>query len=174
MDGYDTIIEKDMCDKISYHGGIDGTTAVLFDGSALEGPILRNNKEFKASKTIMRETHEAAWTNPTPKVYAMSDLTIPEVVTQRKLNNYQSNTLITSISKTIKSDKQSLFVEDTRAQQNDEQNTLNQSSTCRAKAINDVLILADVDFGSKEDNANQDQAITKIPERNDFAQGWAC
>ena len=109
MDGYDVMTEKDKCDAISYYGGIAVTNAVLFDGGALEGPVLRNNKEFKASKTAVRETHEVVWTNPTPQVYTMSDLTVPKVVTQRKLNNYQCNARITSTSKMIKSDKNHCF-----------------------------------------------------------------
>ena len=50
MDGHDVITEKDTCDVISYHGGISRTTAVLFDGGTLEGPVLRNKKEFKVVK----------------------------------------------------------------------------------------------------------------------------
>ena len=75
LDGFDIITEKDICDAISYHDGIAGTTAVLFDGAELEGPVLKNNKEFKASKTGVRETHEVVWTNSTPLIYKISDIT---------------------------------------------------------------------------------------------------
>ena len=40
------------------------------------------------------------------------------------------------------------------------------------KVINDALIFADDDFGSKQNN-NQNWETVSIPERNDFQRGWA-
>ena len=88
MNGHGATTEKDTRDAISYHGGIAGTTAVLLDGGALESPVLRYNKEFKASKTRVRETHTMVLTNPTPQVHTMPSLTIPQLVKQKKMSNY--------------------------------------------------------------------------------------
>jgi hypothetical protein len=86
--------------------------------------------------------------------------------------------LRTTISNRFKSNKESLFVADNLAQQQptNNQNSFNQSSTNRAKAINDALVLADVDFGTQEDhNANQQQSTVFIQECiHDCQPGWAC
>ena len=102
MDGNDIVTERHILDALSFNGdgGIAGSTAILFDDNALEGPVLKNNKEFKASKTGVRETHEVFWNiEQTPHVFTISDITLPEVVTQRKIDNYESNSLSTNIIK---------------------------------------------------------------------------
>jgi hypothetical protein len=175
LDGNAILTEKDICKAIAHDGGIAGTTAVLFNGEALEGPVLKGNKQFKGSKTGVRETHEVVYTHSTPHIYSISSITVPEVVTVRKLNKYEPNALVTSVTMKTKSDKPSLFVPDMQQPQQDiSQNRVNQSSTCRAKAINEALILADVDFGSQQDQQNTNQAqqsITYIPDRSDIQRG---
>ena len=78
----------------------------------LKGPVLKDKKEFKASRTGVRETHEVVWTDSTPLIYKISDITVPERVTPLKISNYQSNTLVTLIIKIVKSDILLLFVPD--------------------------------------------------------------
>ena len=89
--------------------------------------------------------------------------------------NYQSNKLVTTISNVIKSDKQSLFVPDIQqTQQHINQHRDHQSTTSRVQAINDALILADVEFGAQQNNTNREQSKTYIAKRNDIESGWAC
>ena len=49
LDGGDVITESDICEAISHLGGIAGTTAVLFDGSELTGPVLKNKKRVQSN-----------------------------------------------------------------------------------------------------------------------------
>ena len=174
LEGFNIVTEKDICDAISYQGGIAGTTVLLFDGSKLVGPVLKNNKEFKASRTGVRETHEVVYTHDTPQIYTISDITSPEIVTQRKISKYEKSTLNTVIAKMTKSTKECLFVPDMHAQQIVQQNRVHRSITSRAIAINDALLLSDVSFGTQTDNTETNITVQYIQERNDFEQGWAC
>jgi hypothetical protein len=61
-------LEEDIYDALCHQGGIMGSSAILFDGENLKGPVLQNGKEFKATKTGVRETHEVLWTHETPLV----------------------------------------------------------------------------------------------------------
>ena len=65
------------------------------------------------------------------------------------MQNYQPNTLVTTVSKVIKSEKQSLFVPDIQTQEHISQNRDHQLTTCRVQAINDALILAGIEFGGQ-------------------------
>ena len=88
IDGNNVITEKDICEAISYHEGIAGTTVILFNGENLKEPVLKDKKEFKASRTGVRETHEVVWTDSASLIYKISDITVPERVILLKISNY--------------------------------------------------------------------------------------
>ena len=115
LDGNDIVTELDIFKALSFGGGLVGTRAILLDGNNLKGPVLQDKKEFKATKTGVRETHEIIWNTippETPKVLTISDITPPEIITARKLSGYRPNTLIASISKIHISRKAPLFIPD--------------------------------------------------------------
>ena len=80
LDSYDIKTEKDICDAISYQDGIASTTVLLFYSRKLVGPVLKENKEFKASRTGVRETHEVAYAHDTSHMCAISNITSSEIV----------------------------------------------------------------------------------------------
>ena len=53
--------EEDIYTAMTFENGLAGTTAILFDGSNVECPLL--NKEFKMKKMGVHEKHEMLWTN---------------------------------------------------------------------------------------------------------------
>ena len=77
MDGGNICNKDDIYTALCHHGDIRGSTAILFDSVNIKGPVLKNKKEFKASKTGVREIHEVKWTNDTPYVYTISGVTVP-------------------------------------------------------------------------------------------------
>ena len=72
--------------------------------------MLNNKKEFKASKTGLREAHKVTWTNDTPYVYTILGVTTPEIVTLRKIDNYEPNLLQTPILSSYQSTKPHMFI----------------------------------------------------------------
>ena len=77
MDGNNIINEGEIYEGLCHQGSIVGSTAVLFDGDNLSGPVLKNHKgkekDFKAAKTGVRETNEVLFTNETPRVFTISE-----------------------------------------------------------------------------------------------------
>ena len=105
MDGGNICNEDDIYATLCHQGGVRGYITILFDSANFKGPVLKNRKEFKASETRVRETHELTWTNETPYVYTTLGITAPEIVTQMKIDNYESNLLQASILSTHQSTK---------------------------------------------------------------------
>ena len=60
----------------------------------------------------MRDTHQIIWSLSTPQLYTISELTTPEMITQRKLNNYDSTVLKTKVSSAYTPPTQPLFIPD--------------------------------------------------------------
>ena len=168
-DGNDVATEEDIFTALSFGGGIAGSTAVLLDGGSLKGPVLQNGKEFKATKTLVRETHEMIFSLPTPKVHTILDITPPEIITERKLSNYKANQLVAEISKIHKSSALPLFVPSMHIVNNQIEENI--SMTNRATAIENALSLADIVYGNTITIEND--TVTYI-QRNDFTPGWAC
>ena len=110
MDGNDILNEDDIYAALCYLCGIRGSTGILFDGENLKDPVLKNKKEFKVSKTGVRETHEVTYTGDTPHVYTILGVTEQEIVTKRKIDNYEANKLNTSILHSHQSNKPPLFI----------------------------------------------------------------
>ena len=113
--GKNILTEKDICLAPMFKGGIAGSTAVLFDGAELEGPVARdkegNEKEFKASNTGVRETHEIIHSEiEWPEVLTISEITEPENISKTKMNNGVCTKLGGTIVQSSKSDKQPLQV----------------------------------------------------------------
>ena len=90
-DGNNVATEENIFQALSFGGGIAGSTAILLGGNNLKGSVLKNRKEFKATKILVRETHEMIFSLLTPKIHTISDVTPPKMTTQRKLSNYESN-----------------------------------------------------------------------------------
>ena len=174
--GNDILNEDDVYEALTFEGGIAGSMVILFDGANLKGPVLQNGKEFKASKTGVRETHEVNWMNETPRVYTISDVTPPEVVTRRKINGYKRNELQTTIIKSHASSRNALFVSDDKVRAN---NTLHENNDDNeneyATAIKSALQIADADFGTQNDAIQiQPQYELLTNEMNTyFSPGWA-
>ena len=173
----DVMNKRQIFEALCYQGGIAGTTVMLFDGANLKGPVLA--RQFKATNTGVRETHEVLWANDTPYVYTISEVTKPEIITGRRLNNsiYKPNQLHTGILQSFVSPKKPLFKADEKAVR--AVDTIDESTsldTDYVKKIKAGLSIADVDFGDEmndevgcgchvaEDDSNQ----------TCFASGWAC
>ena len=170
-------LEEDIYDALCHQGGIMGSSAILFDGENLKGPVLQNGKEFKATKTGVRETHEVLWTHETPHVYTISDITTPERVTMRKLTNYPASKLHTTILRSHLSSKPALFIPDERVCiVNDEECVAANTETDLTIIVKTALELADVDFG--DNNDDEGPIIEYVPQTDDskdyFPPGWAC
>ena len=95
------INEKDVYDVLSFEGVcvcVVDCISVLFDGSDLKGPVLKNGENFKVAKTGMRKTHEIVWNNEIPPAMShilnISDITTPKIVTAGKLRNYKPTNLL--------------------------------------------------------------------------------
>ena len=121
MDGNNVVTEADIYQGLCHNGGIKGSTTILFDGASLLGPLLEKDgkkQDFKCTRTGVRETHEIVFPDPrlgdehTPKIYTISDITIPEIITKQKLKNYQPNNLLTVLTASSKSNKKAFFLKD--------------------------------------------------------------
>ena len=113
IDGNDVTTEMNVYSALIHQDGLAGSTAILFDGRNLKGPVLQGGKGFnKVTKTGVRETHEFNWTKETPQIFTISDITSSEIVTTHKLNTHPINQLHTSILQVQASSKAPLFVPD--------------------------------------------------------------
>ena len=151
--------------------GTAGTSAVLFDGSNLEGTVFSQKGGFKAARTGVRETHEILWTNPTPWIYTISNITKPEIVTQQRIDNFVPNALQGSISKITQSNKAPLFIPTVPIISKQKDNEI----ATNTNAFKEALGLSEIDYG----------VVTELPIEyvNSEAEpvgythvspGWAC
>ena len=51
LNGNTIVTQMDIYQALYFNQCLAGSTAVLFDGTELVGPVLRNGKSFKSSKT---------------------------------------------------------------------------------------------------------------------------
>ena len=135
--------------------------------------------QFKATKTGVRETHEVLWANDTPYVYTISEVTKPEIITGRRLNNsiYKPNQLHTGILQSFVSPKKPLFKADEKAVR--AVDTIDESTsldTDYVKKIKAGLSIADVDFGDEMNDEVGCGCYVAEDDSNQtcFASGWAC
>lgn len=61
----DILNEADVYQALQFDGGIKRSNVIIFDGANLKGHVLQNGKEFKASKTDKRVTHEVIYMSET-------------------------------------------------------------------------------------------------------------
>ena len=99
LDGNNITTEDEIYKALSSNDGLACSTTILLDGSNLEGPVLKNNKSFKATHTGVRETHEIQWPNKStefdlPRVFTISNITNHEQITKRKIGNYKRKYLM--------------------------------------------------------------------------------
>ena len=176
IDGNDIRTEDDIFTAMTFEGGLSGTSAILFDGSTLKGPVL--NKEFKMTKTGVRETHEMLWSNDRPEVFTISNITNSEQVTARRLQNFHANIIHASIAKIHRSTKPSLFVPKKNPRRNvdnsAEKLTLKQKQ--RSQTVASALCLADIKFGPTIHAAVHNDASHKDGNTmlKNLFPGWAC
>ena len=169
--------EEEIYKALSFQGGILGTTAVLFDGANLKGPVLA--KEFKASKTGVRETHEINWESERPCVYTISDITQPEIISNQRLRNpiYMPNRLHTVILKSQTSIRSPLFILDNKIVVDvDRQDRAEDQDSSYVKVMKAALRIADVDFDDTGDTNEAALEYVADDETNKayFSPGWAC
>jgi hypothetical protein len=147
---------------MTFEGGLAGTSAILFDGSTLKGPVL--NKEFKMTKTGVRETHEMLWSNDRPQVFTISNITNSEQVTARRLQNFHANVLHASIAKIHRSTKPSLFVPNKNPRRNVDASseTLTLKQKQRSQTVASALRLADIEFGPTIQTAVHNDASHEV------------
>ena len=172
LSGKDILTEEDIYNAMGSGKGLAGSSAVLFDGTSIAGPVFDKPKSgFKASKTGVRETHEMLWTNQTPWVYTISNITAPEVVTQRKIENYTPNALGGSIKKIIKSTVEPLFIPTIANIIAHRPAKMANSTT----AVTEALRLADVDYGEvAEVPLVYVEEEMNTPAHCHLLPGWAC
>lgn len=127
----------------------------------------------------MREAHEVVWREgTTPAIYTISNITTPEFVTERKLQNYSKLDSNGNIKEIRWSDdmEHPLFVRDKLPERGDNTveitaNTAEISSSKKASAFYVGLEIADVDHGS-ESGGLLGYSNTKTP-RGTVPNGWA-
>ena len=172
LKGNDICTEEDIYNAMSSGAGLAGTSAVLFDGSKLTGKVFDTPKTgFKASKTGVRETHEMLWTELTPRVYTISNITQPEVVSQQKIRNYTPNTLLGSISKITKSSTSPLFIPTIGNMITNRPTKISTSTV----AVTEALKLTDVGFGDvAEKPIEYGEEGIDTPAHCHVVPGWAC
>ena len=157
---------KDIHDALSHGTGLAGTTAVLFDGKKIDGSKgLYGKDKFKASKTGVRETHEILWTNLTPWVYTISDITKAEVITEHKINKFVPNRIGGEIKALTAPTKAELFVAKPHGQK-EVRVSKKASSTA---VVTEALYLSQVEYGSV-----QDIVLNYEDGDGDQLAGWAC
>jgi hypothetical protein len=87
--GNDMLTETDIQRAMSFDGGIAGTTTILLDASRLVP--LRNDPnsqiKFKAKKGCC-STHEIEWTTTETRIYQLSGITTPEIISSATFAMY--------------------------------------------------------------------------------------
>jgi len=125
---------------------------------------------FEASKTGVRERHEMLWKGLTPRVYIISNITQPEVVSQQKIRNYTPNTLVGSISKITKSSTSPLFIPTIGNVTNWPTNIANSTV-----AVMEALNLSNIGYGDvAEKPIEYKEEGVDNPARCHVVPGWVC
>ena len=103
------LIEDDIVKAIGFNGGTYGSRYVLVDAENIFGKRALKKINFKI-KTGARETHKVCWRKDSVEVTKSSNVSVPEIIPQTKLQRYANNDLFVNVVSSINSVKSAIWI----------------------------------------------------------------
>jgi hypothetical protein len=189
LDGHDINTETDIFKALQFQGGLAGSHTLFMDAERLakEQKHVYNDikvkREFKATKTGVRATHEIEWPeddNPPARVRTISGITEYENISAKRINNFKTRKLDITISQDYISPKKARFRYDNNVVNGNEVVNGNDTDSgedagpktkTKEAAVREALNNTGIEFGTAPHHAMD---LETVPITGVFNNGWAC